>query len=179
MNAYYHEFSISFNWWMVFAIGMLVFSILVGIFQTKVVRKTVAKKDGIKTRYYHKYHYIERFNDNIFIILGVLSGIIFMVMLFVESADGIIQFFDNSLGKFDSPVWSLIETGVSVPIVSTIFGIIITFVGAFANIAKVLIVKFYYRHLRRPFKRAARATRALVDEFSGWLSEKAELVGHN
>ncbi|MBO7132342.1 hypothetical protein J6V85_03770 [Candidatus Saccharibacteria bacterium] len=93
MNAYYHEFAVGFNWWMVIGAMMVVSMVLLGVY-----------------RYYlnSEVRVIRRFEDKLISIIAAFEAAIFGFLLFVESRDGIIQYFDNGLTEFDSPIWSII-----------------------------------------------------------------------
>lgn len=93
MNKYYHEFSIGFNFWYVLVPALFFVIFAVGFLS---VRMAKDKKNGL---YYAKQHNIG--------FVPVVGAIITMVLVFVESNAGIIQFFDNHSDAVTDPVYSL------------------------------------------------------------------------
>ena len=156
MNAYYHEFSVGFNWWMVAMILFAVIAIVFGIGQTYLKRVVREQKIIWKLRY--------RYNDLLFMLLGVVAAIVITIMLFVESFDGVIQSFDNSLGRYESPVWSLILAPGAIVFVGAVFGCLIDLLAIVASKTKVAVQKFYWKYLRYYVKKVKRNVKILVRE---------------
>lgn len=165
MNAYYHEFQVGFNCWMVIAPLLVVVAIVVGFAQTYL--KKVPK--GYKLRF--------RYNENMFLFVAVLSAVIFGVLLFLESSDGIVQYFDNHLGQYESPVWSLFLAPFAMLFASALFGVVVFFAGIGASIVKILSIRFYFRHLRRPLRKVRRATARFCDKVAAFFYDLVEYTG--
>lgn len=107
MNSYYHEIIISFNWWMVIMPAFLILSIFIG------------KKGAVLTR---KGAVRYTFNERFAKIIASISGVVFFILLLVESTNGIIQWFDNSLTNQDSPAWSVILAPGAIAIIALLYG---------------------------------------------------------
>lgn len=84
MSRYYHDFYIGFNIWMAVAPLFIMFAAFVGL-------KTVNNKNWEKVMNY----------------FSKPAAALFGILLFVESRDGIIQYFDNGLSEGESGVISL------------------------------------------------------------------------
>ena len=82
MNSYQHEFSVGFNFWMVFIILMVGVVILLGLMQH---------------RWHTRYRTKQMFGDTLFVAVAVVAGIILAVLLVIESRDGITQALDNNI----------------------------------------------------------------------------------
>ncbi|MBQ3473981.1 hypothetical protein IJH72_02345 [Candidatus Saccharibacteria bacterium] len=117
MNAYYYEGfkpEIFSNVWAFFAIAMFIAMVALGVMQYYMTPKL-----GIRRRY----------NERMFAFVASIGAIIFGVLLFVESSDGIIQMFDNKLLAGESPLWSVIWAPIS------ILGAAIVFFGVLYGLA--------------------------------------------
>lgn len=89
MNSYQHEFSVGFNFWMIFIILMVGVMILLGLMQH---------------RWHTRYRTKQVFGDLLFVVVAVVAGIILAAMLVVESRDGITQALDNNIPS-DEYAW--------------------------------------------------------------------------
>lgn len=117
-NSYYHAFVPGFNWWYLVAPVLIIASFLLG-----------------RRRYYlaRNLRLMSRFGKRLFLVVAVVSGVIFGTMLVVESMDGIVQWFDNHLAYDDSPVWSLIFAAFGVVVVAAVFAGVVYLVGRLAS----------------------------------------------
>ena len=109
-NAYYHNFTIGFNWWMVVAVVLVGLAIFVGIKMYKAI-------DGRRIR--------KVFNDKLFVLISAVSGVVMMLMLFIESWDGILQYLLNSLRFNESPALAVICAVMAIFFASFFFALII------------------------------------------------------
>lgn len=91
-------YNLNFNWWFVVGPLMLVL---------------VAVISGLRHHRYHCRPLRARYNDRLPQLVGVIATITFMVLVFSESYNGLIQLCDNTLSTSDSPVWSLVLAGLA------------------------------------------------------------------
>lgn len=117
-NSYYHAFVPGFNWWYLVAPVLIIASFLLG-----------------RRQYYlsHNLRLMRRFGAGMFTVVSAVSGVIFGAMLFAESMDGIVQWFDNGLAYNDSPVWSLIFAAFGVVVLVVIYAFVVYAVGYLAG----------------------------------------------
>ena len=99
-NYYYHAFTPGFNWWMIFALLTVVVMAVLGWRSASLQRIKKGKNKG-------KYRIVPRVSLNVFLFLGSVFTIVFVVMVLVESIHGIVQLLDN-LSVESLPVWSII-----------------------------------------------------------------------
>ena len=104
MNKYYHEFTISFNWWMIIAPVMMVFAVAVVLF-------IVYSRKEIKERFFG-------------FVAGILATI-WTVIFIIESHNGVIQWFDNNSDAFTHGAWSEILCYPAMIIVGLFFAAIL------------------------------------------------------
>ena len=91
LSSYYHAFTPGFNAWYVVLPLLMVIALLFGKGQYHLIGRKVK----------------QRYNNNMFAITSCLGAGIMMILVACESFSGLIQFFDNHLGKSDSPFWSI------------------------------------------------------------------------
>ena len=115
MNSYYHEFQIGFNWWFVVAPLLAVVMVAIGLSIFHMDERT------LKIR--------RSYNDRLFVVLATLFAVVVMVLIFAESSDGIVQWFDNGLGKNESPVWSIVMMPFPVICLSGLYWMLLIVLG--------------------------------------------------
>lgn len=120
MNAYYHEFQINLfgNAWFYVAIALFIGAALLGVFQ-----RYLTSDLKIKGRY----------NNNLFTLFATIGAIVFGLLVFFESSDGIIQWFDNGLGLYESPVLSLFSAPFAIILATLFFFAMLYGVAVFAS----------------------------------------------
>ena len=95
-NAYYHEFSVGFNWWFIVAPMMFIGCIL---FATRLHRLGVSDGRLVVKKGYKQVAQL---------FVAVPCTIITFIMMTVESYNGVVQKIDNALTANDSPMWSIL-----------------------------------------------------------------------
>lgn len=137
MSEYYHEFEVGFNWWMVtaplFAVAMIALGM--SLYHMK-------ERDGRLIIY-------RNLNDNILYVAGIVFAVVIGVQLIVESGNGIIQYFDNGLGRYESPVWSVVGLAMAVPCVVLLYGVLIIGLGKVGTWIKRGILEEERTRIRR------------------------------
>ena len=113
MNSYYHSFTIGFNFWMLYAPLSMLIMFWLG-------SKQYRRENGKIRKVY---------GDRLIKIISVVFAISFAAMLMSESALGIIQVIDNSLGADDSGAWSILFAPLLVAVVGSLFYAIISYLG--------------------------------------------------
>lgn len=88
-NNFYHKFSVGFNYWMVFMPAVAVLFIILGVLALKI------RKDG-RTIVSGESERVVKAVDYFMVAVSI-------VMLFIESDRGILQFFDNTFGGGNDP----------------------------------------------------------------------------
>lgn len=149
MNYFYHEFAPGFNWVYVVAPLWLVIAALFGYFfgtrvkkyrrfshdRVRGIKRTEVRidKEGImKTSVC---------SDTVDRLLGMASGVAIGCMTMVECGDGIIQHFDNGLGAYDSPIWSLFMAGLIIVMAAAIYGFVATVLFGMAKAEKRKVIR--------------------------------------
>ena len=94
LNSYYHEFSIGFNWYYIVA---PVLAILIGV---------IGYHGHLFDRKRKKHMY---FRSWVIPTTSMIFTIIVMALVMKESQHGIVQVFDNNLGKYESPSSSWVK----------------------------------------------------------------------
>ena len=120
MNAYYHEFSIGFNLWMVFLLVAILLMAVLGTRQYARVRGQIVKK----------------FDSGLLVRVSAVMAVVLGFMITAESSSGIIQFMDNHIDAATDASWSLISLPFVVLSAALVIGIILYFVGYVAGLAK-------------------------------------------
>lgn len=151
MNQYYHEFVLGWNWWMLEAFIMVVFMVFLGI-------KQYYMTSDLKIR--------GRYNEKLFALVATVGAIIFGLMVFFESADGVIQYFDNHLSAGESAVWSLIFAPFAIIFASLLFFLALYGIAVLASWAR----EGYLCSKRREIIRE-RKNRAKIAEEKGRIIE--------
>lgn len=123
MNAYYHAFTPGFNFWYVLA---PLFAVVVATIGARVYYM-----DNDSKKIYRR-----RYNGLLVCISSIVFTIVIAVMIGNESFRGIVQYFDNGLDRFESPVWSLVGAGMAVAMFSTLYAGLLVLIGRVAAWAK-------------------------------------------
>ena len=101
---YYHEITPGFNWWYITGPLMLIMMFYLG-----------TKRFSIK-----KGHLRRMAKERTYKLASIICGIIFMVQLSLESANGIVQIYDNGLRGNDSPALS-VSFAMGTIVIATMF----------------------------------------------------------
>lgn len=123
MNAYYHAFTPGFNFWYLAA---PLFAVIVAIIGARVYYM-----DGDSKKIYRR-----RYNGLLCFTLSIVFAIAIAFMIGSESFRGIVQYFDNGLERFESPVWSLVGAGMTVAMFSILYAGLLILIGRVAAWAK-------------------------------------------
>ena len=125
MSDYYHEFTVGFNWWMItmplFAIAMVALGASLYRMKERNGRLIICKN----------------WSDAVLYIASTLFALIAMIMLVIESGNGIVQYFDNGLGRYESPVGSLIEMAIAIQCVTFLYWGLLIAVGQIGKWARL------------------------------------------
>ncbi len=70
-----------------------------------------------------------RYNERFIMLFSIVFSAISSIMILVESGNGIIQMFDDTLAVTDSPAWSVILTPWVVMFVGMIFCVMLYSIG--------------------------------------------------
>lgn len=134
MNTYYHDFTIGFNFWMVFlVIGGIIMVIISKNFYVVDFREN--GRPFVRGRYESK-----KINSNIN-VTALVMAIAFEIMFGLESWRGLIQFFDNNLAKNDDPMWSIFLALFAFVIIGIIVEMIFAAIGyAAASISHNILI---------------------------------------
>ncbi len=106
MSRYYHEFTVGWNWWMLAASIMVGLMVVLGVMQHYMTSDLKIKG---------------RYNEKLFAFAATVFAIIFGLMVFIESYDGTVQWFDNRLSKGESGILSFGFAGFAIIGASLIF----------------------------------------------------------
>lgn len=120
MNAYYHEFAVGFNFWMVFFIVVVILMAVLGTKQYRRLRRQV----------------VEQFSKKKLMVVAAVLALIFGCMLVVESRDGIVQHLDNGLAANESPLISVLGAPLVVAFAVLIAWSVFYLTGLVAGLAK-------------------------------------------
>lgn len=120
MNAYYHEFAVGFNFWMIFAVVAVVLMAMLGTKQYRRLRRQV----------------VQQFPEKKLMVVAAVLAILFGLMLTIESSAGIIQHLDNGLASNESPLMSVLGLPLVVFFAAVTAGAIFFLVGYIAGLAK-------------------------------------------
>ena len=123
MNAYYHTFSIGFNFWMVVAPLLMVAMV---VFEARSYRLFLKSLSIYRTH-----------SDKATLMLSGLFTLLVTTMVVAESSDGIIQIFHNGLEKYESPFWSYLGLTLVVAMVFIVYWVALFFAGKVAAYAKL------------------------------------------
>ena len=117
--SYYHAFTVGFNVWMIWVPVSIYAMFVMG--QNKYRYKWYREERKLK---------IVREYDNriMYVAMGVATSVL-AILLFVESARGIVQYFDNHLVPGDSPVWSYILLIFAILVTCSLYWIMLCFVA--------------------------------------------------
>ena len=102
--SYYHEITVGFNWWFVLAPLFVVLEAVIGW-------RSFALRGGEIRRVKH-----QKLVD----YTSAMFAVIVAALVLIESADGIVQWFDNRTVAGESPVWNV----GAVPFVALFVGLI-------------------------------------------------------
>ena len=109
-NEFYHEFTVSFNAWMVLAPVMLVLAAVLATQQFRLTRQRLK---------------VQRiFSNGVLNSTALICGVIFATMFTLESWRGTLQWCDNALAG-DSGFYSLILTPICIGVVSALYGALV------------------------------------------------------
>lgn len=154
MNPYYHEFSVGFNWWMVVGAIMVIVAIIAGVMQSYLTA-------GLKIK--------RRYNERLFALISTFGAIVFGIMLFFESGDGILQWLDNHLSLHESGALSLFFFGPALVGVAIFFFSILYGVANFASWTKEGFLCAKRREIIREEKEEEREKQAEQENKHGAL----------
>lgn len=142
MNAYYHSFEIGFNFWMVFVFVALLVMGALGAFTYK-----WAKPEPVRV-----------VSDRVVKRLVAVLSVIFCILLFVESMDGIIQALDNHLDAHISAAWSIIVFPFAMIFIIVVFAALLYVVYYAASLIKLgrLYEQMRVQRERREYREAKR-----------------------
>lgn len=141
---------LSFNFWEVVFPIQAVVMILVGI-----ARFHLDEKTGDP---------IQRYDERVVDILSVLMGLIFGILLTIESRRGIVQYFIDTLPPDSSLDWSPFLTAVAIIAISVIDWIIMNLVGWTASRVKEDKVRLKGRAIKKKIKEVQ------DDLFNRWVN---------
>ena len=128
MNAFYHQFSVSFNLWFVVAPLMVLVMALFGFTKYKLDRSSLAILGRDKGNY-------------IMSVMAVAFDVVLHVLILFESAAGLLQAVTNHLGRNDSPIWALILLAVGIVISAFAFYYLFFMVGKMSSRLKLKWLK--------------------------------------
>lgn len=122
MNAFYHSFEPGFNWWYVVAPVLFVLCVFYGS-----KRSRLSDEGKLMVRRNHYYRLAA---------LAIVAGLVIGWMVVSESWYGLVQTFDNKLGKYESGIVSTIEAGIAVVCLVVFYGLACYFGGVIASKVK-------------------------------------------
>lgn len=132
MNSLYHEFSIGFNWYYLVGPALLLLVFAIG-WAIPCIRRNKRGEFGVDVRANKKFGAV---------IVAPVFAVVFGCLLYAESYAGIVQKFDNSLGRYESGIYSLIGAGMAVALV-TLFAWALLYsaycLGRYAKIGKLCV----------------------------------------
>lgn len=122
MNPFYHEFTIGFNFWMIYV----------------VVAVVVAAFVGVKNYRLEKREIVKNWSDKQLAYITMTLTVVFVVMLVVESMDGIVQYSDNHLAVGEPGALSLLVGAPMIILFSAaVFWAVLCLVVYIAGLARV------------------------------------------
>ena len=154
---YYHNFTIGFNWWMLYLPLTLIVMTVVGRMAnyhlTIVADPDLEGYDGINPSLLpdeFKAIKVEVDGKRLIDLAGWLLAVVFAIMLIIESLDGIIQFFDNQMIAGDDEAWSIVLAIVAVAISMCLHKYLLSLVRYKAGAEKrMALLKRTRRFIRR------------------------------
>ena len=117
-NPFYHAFTPGFNWWYVVAILGIIVVALVGWNKYYIYAEHAYRKDLFR-----------RYNNKFIGLVSTFFTIVVMIMVCIESADGIVQFLNNGLEVNESPAWSVIVAPFVLIGVAGLYWTVLEYVG--------------------------------------------------
>lgn len=114
MSPYYHEFVPGFNFWYIVAPAFLVVMALAGWCRYGLV---LSERDGAVRLRIRRYY-----DGRLLVVLSAAFALIVTVMIFFESCHGLVQWFDNGLGRYESGVWSIVSAGFTLVLIAVLYG---------------------------------------------------------
>jgi len=143
MNTYFHAFTPGFNVWYVILPLFALVSYMIG---TRLVQAKRVKRNA------YRIYYTSTQND---IAVSVAMAAIVGVLMYFESARGLIQLFDNTSGSDDpTGVYSLLFAGVALMALVALLAFVYFVILTAAKRRKIqnFAVKFHKRNLSYYFK---------------------------
>ena len=116
---YYHEFSVGFNLWMLWIPVSIYGMFVLGHNKYRYDWRREERTLKIVKEYGNKLEYL---------VMGFATFVLALLLL-VESAHGIVQFFDNRLVPGESPMWSIILSAFTIVAICFIYWIALCFVA--------------------------------------------------
>lgn len=157
MNKYFHAFVPGFNNWYIVSAALIVVAALIGLLAVRV--KEVRVKDTNR-----KGRLIKVTTRTTDIVVTAILAIVVCYMIYVESFDGILQWWDNHTGtQYGDPTgfYSLMLAGMTPTVVSAVIWGIYFFAFRLAKYAKINRIKATLKESKTPY--AVRKMRTVFD----------------
>ena len=189
-NAYYHEFSVGFNWWYIVVPVMLLGMFFVGFLNVKRYQGHIRDKKGLR-----KAWLIERrfFKDYLYIFFGALTTIVFAILFIDESMLGCIQILDNWGISIEDGAWSpIFAFGLVLPCICFLYAVVAYHIASLGEHVRAALIastiedflgkdasktahKHYFIEIRKQHEKRE-AFSAKIEEKLGVVTDKLDIV---
>lgn len=135
-NQFYHDITLSFNAWFIVAPSMVVLMMLSGIFKYKLSRESlkILKRDP---------------EDYLLNMICVGLDAILLLMVVLESSDGLIQYGLNHLDSSTDPVWIPFIISVELIVAAVVVWATFFIAGKFGQFLRYNYLKDKRRRMRK------------------------------